>query len=277
MSAAPTVVRVIDAAEENGTPQNQYFLSVLRLALDKSRTQYGEYWIEPIDLPIIQSRQFKELAKHNIDVFWTVATAQRNAEARPIPIPIAFGSFGVRLLAFNVADSGKFNVPLTLDEMKRFDILLGKDWPDVTIFNNSTFKVETYAHGAEIYRVLANTSGKVFPRGLIELLPELEAHKQGQVSYSKKHLFVYPSMVYFYIRKDDNGLYKRIKSGLELAMQDGTLHDLFYRSKLMREFKRIELNDAQIYRLDNSQIASKKQLEMITQLQTELLQVLGVE
>ncbi|MEI5637808.1 MULTISPECIES: hypothetical protein [unclassified Pseudoalteromonas] len=102
--AESMVIRVVDAATINISPQNAYFLSALRLALDKSQTKYGEYWLEPIDVPINQLRQFKELDKGNVDVFWTVATPMRDAQALTVNIPLAFGSFGVRILALNNSD-----------------------------------------------------------------------------------------------------------------------------------------------------------------------------
>lgn len=276
VSAGPKVIRVVDAAEENGTPQNQYFLSVLRLALDKSREQYGEYWIEPIDLPINQSRQFKELLKHNVDVFWTVSTAARDTQAKPVTIPIAFGSFGIRALAMNVADSGKLNVQLSLAELQKFNVVLGQDWPDVQIFEKAGFTVEKYVDGLASYRVLANSVGKIFPRGVIELVPELKAFDNKQVTYGEKNLLLYPSMVYFYVRKDDIKLHKRLEYGLAQAFADGSLAALFYDSNMMVELKKhFNLQGATIHQIENPLVISKKQLDVITQLQIELLKQLN--
>ncbi|WP_241651554.1 hypothetical protein [Pseudoalteromonas sp. PS5] len=115
--AVPKVIKVVDAAKENGTPQNQYFLSVLRLALDKSQ---------------------------------------------PVAIPIAFGSFGIRVLVKNVADKAKLNTHLSLSELQKFKVLLGKDWSDVEIFEKSGFTVETCMDGLTCYRVLTNSTGRVF-------------------------------------------------------------------------------------------------------------------
>lgn len=276
VSAGPKVIRVVDAAEENGTPQNQYFLSVLRLALDKSREQYGEYWVEPIDLPINQSRQFKELLKHNVDVFWTVSTAARDTQAKPVTIPIAFGSFGIRALAMNVADSGKLNVQLSLAELQKFNVVLGQDWPDVQIFEKAGFTVEKYVDGLASYRVLANSAGKIFPRGVIELVPELKAFDNKRVTYGEKNLLLYPSMVYFYVRKDDIKLHKRLEHGLAQAFADGSLAALFYDSNMMVELKKhFNLQGAVIHQVENPLIISKKQLDVITQLQIELLKQLN--
>ncbi|MDP4489392.1 MULTISPECIES: hypothetical protein [Pseudoalteromonas] len=276
VSAGPKVIRVVDAAEENGTPQNQYFLSVLRLALDKSREQYGEYWIEPIDLPINQSRQFKELLKHNVDVFWTVSTAARDTQAKPVTIPIAFGSFGIRALAMNVADSGKLNVQLSLAELQKFNVVLGQDWPDVQIFEKAGFTVEKYVDGLASYRVLANSVGKIFPRGVIELVPELKAFDNKQVTYGEKNLLLYPSMVYFYVRKDDIKLHKRLEYGLAQAFADGSLAALFYDSNMMVELKKhFNLQGTTIHQIENPLVISKKQLDVITQLQIELLKQLN--
>ncbi|MEK0159853.1 hypothetical protein [Pseudoalteromonas piscicida] len=274
--AASKVIRVVDAAKENGTPQNQYFLSVLRLALDKSRERYGEYWIEPIDLPINQSRQFKELLKHNVDVFWTVSTAARDVQAKPVAIPIAFGSFGIRALVMNVADSGKLNVHLSLAELQQFNVVLGKDWPDVAIFEKAGFTVEKYVDGLAGYRVLANSAGKIFPRGIIELVPELNAFDNKQVTYCEKNLLLYPSMLYFYVRKDDIKLHKRLEYGLTQALEDGSLAALFYDSNMMLELKKhFNLQGATIHQIENPLIISKKQLDIITQLQIELLKQLN--
>ncbi len=276
VSAEPKVIRVVDAAEENGTPQNQYFLSVLRLALDKSRERYGEYWIEPIDLPINQSRQFKELLKHNVDVFWTVSTAVRDTQAKPVAIPIAFGSFGIRVLAMNVADSGKLNVHLSLSELQKFNVVLGQDWPDVHIFEKAGFTVEKYVDGLASYRVLANSAGKIFPRGVIEVVPELKAFDNKQVTYGEKNLLLYPSMVYFYVRKEDIKLYKRLEYGLTQVLEDGSLAALFYDSTMMTELKKhFNLQGAAIHQIENPLIISKKQLDAISQLQVELLKQLN--
>ncbi|USD30315.1 hypothetical protein J8Z24_19465 [Pseudoalteromonas sp. SCSIO 43201] len=274
--AVPKVIKVVDVAKENGTPQNQYFLSVLRLALDKSQHRYGEYWLERIDLPINQSRQFKELIKHNIDVFWTVSTAARDGQAQPVAIPIAFGSFGIRVLVKNVADKAKLNTHLSLSELQKFKVLLGKDWPDVEIFEKSGFTVETCMDGLTCYRVLTNSTGRVFPRGIIEVIPEIRSFGDQRLSYNGKNLLLYPSTVYFYVNKEDNNLHRCLEYGLTQALKDGSLAALFYESSLMDELKKhFNLQSASVHQIGNPLIKSKKQLETVTQLQTELLKHLN--
>lgn len=181
-SAEPVVVRVVDAASINATPQNAYFLAALQLALDKSQAKYGEYWLEPINVPINQLRQFKELDKGTIDVFWTVATTKRNAKAMTVPIPLAFGSFGIRALAIN-SDAQEDLATASLAELKRYRVLLGKDWPDVRVFENAGFEVENYGNIKAMYRLLGQSPGYIYPRGLIEILPELRIVNEKMLAY----------------------------------------------------------------------------------------------
>ena len=162
--AEPMVIRVVDAATINTSPQNAYFLSALRLALDKSQTKYGEYWLEPIDVLINQLRQFKELDKGNVDVFWTVATPMRGAQALTVNIPLAFGSFGVRVLALNNSDQADLATE-PLAKLKRYPVLLGEDWPDVRVFEEAGFTVVKENNTKAMYHLLAQQRGHLFPRG----------------------------------------------------------------------------------------------------------------
>ncbi|WP_241651553.1 hypothetical protein [Pseudoalteromonas sp. PS5] len=87
---------------------------------------------------------------------------------------------------------------------------------------------------------------------------------------------LYPFTVYFYVNKEDNSLHRRLEYGLTQALKDGSLAALFYESSLMDELKKhFNLQSASVHQIGNPLIKSKKQLETVTQLQTELLKHLN--
>ncbi|WP_440056946.1 hypothetical protein ACSLBF_18870 (plasmid) [Pseudoalteromonas sp. T1lg65] len=233
-----TVVKVVDAELVNGTPQNRYFLAVLQLALDKSQSKYGEAWLKKVDLPINQSRQFREIAKGNTDVFWTMFSLDRAELATPVPIPIAFGSYGIRVLVAKPTLVNEFAEPMSLEVLKTYPVYLGRDWPDVKVFKNNGFKVQTFRDSSEIQAQLTRTPEAIFPRGLIELPAELALLQRSELAFSQHHLIVYPAPMYFFINKKNIGLYQRLEYGLSKAMEDGSLAKLFFQSELFMDVKR---------------------------------------
>ncbi|NOU52216.1 hypothetical protein HG263_16930 [Pseudoalteromonas sp. JBTF-M23] len=253
-SSFSQTIKYVDATSLRNNPNNMYFVKVLELALSKVSNDKQDIWLQPIDVVITQNRQFIELKKQNIDVMWTMSAQARSEQALAIPVPLAFGSYGIRLLVINKSESHFFNALKDVSQLKRLKALVGRDWPDADILRANGFLIENTYSDEELYRVLQQHSGYYFPRAITEANTELLAIKGEKLMVWSKFVLQYPATMYFYVRKGNQELAQLLERGLKIALDDGSLERLFFSFPHHRNaFSAFDLSDAQFVQLQNKQ------------------------
>ena len=91
----------------------------------------------------------------------------------------------------------------------------------------------------------------LFCRGANELLTELDTHRDLEKLTVDQHLALYyPFIHLFYSHKDNQHALRRVRAGLQLAWQDGSLQALWLKTfKPALDFAR--LDQRLLFRLDN--------------------------
>ncbi|CCQ12821.1 hypothetical protein PALB_37610 [Pseudoalteromonas luteoviolacea B = ATCC 29581] len=227
-SAGVELVRFVDASSIKNNPNNRYFIEVLNLALSKSEAKYGDYILQSIDIPITQQRHFIELSRDRIDVFWTMASSYRDNFARSVPIPLAFGSYGIRIAAVNRDSQVAFSQVRDVVGLNEFTAISGKDWPDSTILRDNGVRVDSSLSENNFYRILGQDSQFYYPRAVTEVFSEFSLLDQENVDIDSALVIVYPAVMYFYVANSNVKLAKRLEEGLQLAINDGSLKALFF-------------------------------------------------
>ena len=105
-------------APSTGIPlQNYYFTQVLSAALNSADTRYE---LTPIAGAMQQKRLMASLKSRQFDVLWTMTTRQREAQARPIRIPLTMGLFGYRQLIVKRDNQTTFDKLKSMQALKSF-------------------------------------------------------------------------------------------------------------------------------------------------------------
>lgn len=210
-------------ADERGS----YPIELLQLALSKSGRAIVA---RPSEFAMSQYRTLKQLEMNKgIDVVWTMTNAEREQQARPIRIPIDRGLIGWRLLAIQQKDFELFqNLP---DEtaLKTLLTVQGIDWPDYEILQTNGFKVTPSNFFDGMYQMLQVGRVRFFARSLTEIWPELKSLRDSDrpIVVAPRWVMHYPAALYFFVRTDDEELASAIESGLDAALKDGSMKNLF--------------------------------------------------
>ncbi|MFC3031573.1 hypothetical protein ACFOEE_03425 [Pseudoalteromonas fenneropenaei] len=270
--AGTEIVRFVDATSLKNNPNNRYFIKALDLALRKSEKQYGDYFLKAIDIPITQQRHFVELALGRIDVFWTMASPLRENFARAVPVPLAFGSYGIRLLAINKASQSFFAGVTNQVELSEFIALTGQDWPDTIILRESGLRLDDSHSEHDFYTLLQGNPQYYYPRGVTEIYSELSGPNGVGVEVEPNLAFVYPTVMYFYVANDNKLLANRLEAGLKAALADGSLEALFLSFPEHSEaFKQAQLHKRQLIKLVNNNLPKGVVASDIEKLQQKLI------
>lgn len=274
INAATDIIRFVDATSLKQNPNNQYFIAALDLALQKSQQEFGDYILQPLDIPILQKRHFVELSLGRIDVFWTMASAVREQFARPIKIPLAFGSYGIRILAINKLIEHKFTSIADVVALNEFTALSGVDWPDTAILEYNGLVVDSSHSETEFYKLVNRTSAFYYPRAVTEIYGELATLVEPNVKVETTLAIIYPAVMYFYVANDKPELAKRLEKGLQTAIEDGSLKTLFLNFPHHKSaFKAAQLGKRRVIHLENPTLPKGVDVKLVRELQEQVLNV----
>ncbi|MFQ3220752.1 MAG: hypothetical protein ACI96W_003131 [Paraglaciecola sp.] len=95
--------------------QLAYYTELLTTAIDETRFDYPNTRLQPVTIPMSQSRLIKSLqAGEILDVTWLMTSKAREQNLLPISIPLLKGLMGYRLLLINKGHQYKFSNISTL-------------------------------------------------------------------------------------------------------------------------------------------------------------------
>lgn len=225
--AAATVQQVVYAWPESmqQDQRGHYPVALLKLALAKAG---GRFQAVPSAFVMSQYRTLKQLELgQGIDVAWTMTSPERELQLRPVRIPIDRGLMGWRLLVIRQQDAARFRTLATAEQLKLLLTVQGIDWPDYQILKANHFAVSASNHFDGMYQMLVKGRIQYFPRAVTEIWPELDVLSQPELGVAPDWALYYPTASYFFVRHQDVELAAAIETGLELALADGSMQQLF--------------------------------------------------
>lgn len=225
-SPSPLVVKHLSNLSALDGHRN-YYISALQLAFEKSEEKYGSVVLQPEKINMRQGRQFIGLDSKLIDVLWTATSTEREKQALPIRIPLLKGLIGHRVLVIRKSDASRFDSITNFAELSKQLAVQGHDWPDLTILAHAGMRVEKGIRGSSLYKLVSEGIVDYFPRSVLEVLDELEQVSDSQLIIDQRHLLIYPSAMYFFVRRGDQELAERIEYGLLRAIEDGSFEKNF--------------------------------------------------
>lgn len=209
-------------------PQLQYMLEVLRLALSRSGKAYE---LRQSASEMVQSRAIAELAANSraVDVIWVMSTPEREAQLIPIRFPIDRGLIGWRLALVNAQRPGVLAGVKDAQALARFTSGQMHDWPDTDVLRANGLTVLVSPTYEGLFKQLASNRIDYFPRSVMEIRNELNAHDTLPVVMDQSLMIRYPAAFYFFVSKKRPELAADINKGLETALADGSFPRLFKR------------------------------------------------
>lgn len=248
--AAPNTIAITYPLPENpGDQRGDFPLNLLRLALEKTSTPYQ---LRPAKLIMQQGRSMAELESGNgrISVLWTMTSPERESRLLPIRIPIDKGLFGWRVAIIKADRFDLFNGVETPKQLRAFVAGQGHDWPDTAILKAAGLPVNTSYNYESLFLMLSSGRFDYFPRSILELVPEVESHRELGLMIEPNLVIHYPVAIYFFVNKHNKVLHDAIENGLELAIKDGSFNKLFYKT-YGADIERARLAERRIIQIDN--------------------------
>ncbi len=183
--------------------------------------------LEPTSELIPQNRALLELGRNRrLDVVWTMTSVERERQARPIRVPIFKGLFGWRLLLATAAVAARMRDVRTLEDLRRFSMVQGLEWPDSSILQANGLNVVTSPSYDAMFKQVRLGRADAFPRSVEEIWWELERYGQGLTVVPDICLH-YPAALYYFVAPDDAELAVAIELGLQRLRGSGAFDRLF--------------------------------------------------
>ena len=218
-------LEVIYPSSTEKDTRTDYLVSVLTLALDKSKIDYS---LKASGIEMTHSRKIKSVSKGGISIIWSAANRKTQKKLDAIKIPIYGGLMGYRVFIINKEIQDKLSLVKDLDDLRSFTVGQGIGWGGAKILKHAKFKVVEAKYNS-LFKMVDLKRFDLFSRGIQEAYPEVDIRKTLLPSLVvEKDLGVhYPKAVFFYVKKGNKELKDALEMGLNMAYEDGSFLKLF--------------------------------------------------
>ncbi|GAB2867690.1 transporter substrate-binding domain-containing protein [Pseudoduganella ginsengisoli] len=210
---------------------------VLRTALEKTVPAFGPFTMQQFGEAMSPQRVAQELVLPHgrINIMARAVSPEFERDDLPIRIPIDKGLLGYRVLLVRKDDLPRFARVRSLQDLRKLRAGMGKGWADVAVLAHAGLPVVEGSAHENLYAMLMANRFDYFARGVDEAQWEIKEYgaRFPQMAIEPTLLLRYPLPRYLFVRRDTEGegLAKRLKAGLEIMVQDGTLDALFRQHK----------------------------------------------
>jgi len=255
VQAIDTIVYPWD--DEERFKEHAYYLALLKLALESSKEEFGEYQLKKAVQPMFQGRAIVEIKyNRNLSVTWTMTSKAREQELNPIRIPILRGLGGYRIFLIKQGQQEKFSQIHNTKQLKKLFAGQGHDWPDSAVLVDNGFRLITGPGHSTLFNMLQHGRFDYMPRALHEPWNEVGLFQGLQVESSLA--LHYPSPYYFFVSKDNLKLKNRIEKGLINAEKNGNFKRLFDSHPVTKDMlASAKLGQRKVFTLKNSFMSSE--------------------
>ncbi|MBQ4837700.1 hypothetical protein [Pseudoalteromonas luteoviolacea] len=219
-SIATETIRVRGSQSEYDSTHN-YYVGLIELAFDKLnkpiRIQFSPYMVQDRALFELQSNRL-------IDLYWAGTNQQRESELGVVRIPLIKGLLGYRVFTIHQDNEQLFSQIKSLKSLKNTTLCQGQHWPDTDIMLAAGLSVITNVVYENMFKQVYADRCKAFPRGINEAFSEVKIRQQimPKLMVFDDVILHYRFPMYFFTHKDNSQLINDLKSGLMLAIKDGS-------------------------------------------------------
>ena len=231
--------------------KKDYDYDLLKLALEKTKTKYGDYKLIPAK-KMNAKRRLKLLeANHYKNYVVKRSYSSKMLEKLDyIPIPIDRGIVGYRLLFVSPKVKNEIKNVETINELKKYKFTQGIGWLDAKILKANGLKVHEGTNYQGLFTMVAGNRIDILPLGANDIFRVKEKHKDKDLHIDKRIAIFYPLPRFFFLHKSNKNALKRLSEGLKIAYQDGSFVKL-WNNYFEKSIKKANLKNKKIFILDN--------------------------
>ncbi|HKQ31499.1 MAG TPA: hypothetical protein VJS66_09455 [Burkholderiales bacterium] len=256
---AKTVV-VYPRADSVNDSRYTYDYELLRLALEKTRAEFGPYELRQSAAPMNQARAAEEIVSGSgsVNIFVRSTSIEHETAMLPIRIPVEKGLFSYRVFLIRADAQPRFAAVRTLDDLRKYSVGSFTTWADTNILRHGGFKVVTGDNYEGLFRMLIAGRFDFFSRSVDEAYREYDERKQllPELKVEETLLLYFPSTRYFFVQRSAAGerLAQRVEQGLNGMIADGSFDAHFQKYKGPM-IKRAHLEKRKLFRIPNPHLS----------------------
>jgi hypothetical protein len=219
------------------TKRDDYQVSALGLALEKTKEQYGPYKITRVTKQFSTSRARREVNRGvllNIHggPWRPVETSSGNLAENNIAVNVTLlnGLLGYRSLFIRREEVDKFNHLTSAEELQKLTVGQGRGWVDVDIYKENKITVDDSATYYLLFPMLLGKRFDYIAMSVLEVdsILKNQSDLKDKIAVAENLVLYYPLPVIFYVSPQEPIMAKRVEEGLTIAKNDGSLDKLFY-------------------------------------------------
>ncbi|ROQ24885.1 amino acid ABC transporter substrate-binding protein [Gallaecimonas pentaromativorans] len=242
-----------------------YHWALLKLALEQTSAQYGDYQLEPAPLVMSESRQFQALGGPLLSVMISPADIENEKRFLPVRIPLDKGLIGYRVLLIRKERQAEFSRINNLEQLRKLTVGQGRDWRDVRVWQDNGFEVVQGSNYNGLFQMLLSGRFDFFSRSIVEVQDELAQRRQQMpdLAIEKSILIYYPWPFYFYFARTDAGqkLADRVQVGLMKVFNDPVLFDPLFNRFNGAKLAQLNLQERHVFYLENPFLSAETPLQ----------------
>lgn len=234
-AVADDVVKLVTFPRVRPGAINAYDLTLLHEALEQTRPDYGAYEIQSFTENVSVGRAIELAIEGRLVNVLSAGVSQSapapDQEMIPVPFPIDKGVLGYRVALIDRRSQDRLSRVRSIDDLRQLSVGQGKGWGDVRVYEHERIPIETTYDYESLVLMLLHGRFDLFPRGLLEIAPELAAYgtRYPDLAVEQHLLLHYPFFQAFYVSRSAPRLAARLRAGLERMVADGSFDALFTR------------------------------------------------
>jgi hypothetical protein len=235
----PSLEIILPKQENTYREQASYFITLLKMSLDKTKGSSGGYIIKYYEDYMPEKRIVQSLKGGKLlNLAWMMTSEEREKDLLPVRIPLLKGLLGYRVFIINKEDQWIFSEIKTLGGLKGLVAGQGRDWPDTIILRSNGLKVNTAIRYESLFDMLERKRFDYFPRGINEPWSEIRQRPHQNFMVEEELLLRYKAPVYFFTGKDNKEIVDRIEKGLRIMINDGSFDEVFFNHSIIKDILR---------------------------------------
>ena len=246
-SNAKDVIRLPTFTTEH--PIIQYLHVQLEQAIRATEQDYGETDVVWLKIPVEEERQLRNLNQGITDIAWATCSVKRNQAYQPVLVPQIAGLFGVRVSVVRENDQ-RFSTINSVETLKGLVAVQSSKWHDYDILVNNGFTVFS-SDRFSAYRAVEKGLADYYPRGIAEVIGEMEIAETKGLTVAPQHALRYPLLFLVYVKKSNTELSERLTKGFNHNLENGKFQTLMQSQQWFQNAKEM-LQDRTIFNLVNN-------------------------
>lgn len=236
-----------------------YPQKLLAEVLRVTEVQFGTATIKKTRLRMGRDRTLRELEKgNNIHVMAEATKPSWEQRLIPIRIPIRKGIQGYRIFLILEKNQEQLSKINTLEQLQSIPTGSGSQWATTDILVKNGFTVKTGNNYKGLFSMLIKNRFVTFGRGINEVTEEYNRFKGKfpKLSIEKDLLLYIPLPTYFFVSPNKPELAKRIETGLQLIINNGTF-DKMFNDEFSALINKANLSKRRIFSIHNPNLSTQ--------------------